>query len=144
MAKSEFFHRFVVDKAEYKRAKDMETTIEQLRHELTQLDLTKERVWSEYQSLWHQVGFSRAQVFLWYTIIKPIQRQNSAVPAYQVTPDLGQHLIDLLTLSGGRMPLAQVMKKLPAGITTTEQQIRKLAQQHAQLEIKGPLLVLAH
>lgn len=61
---------------------------------------------------------------------------------YQVIPDIAAHLVSLLHQAGGRMPLAQVLKKLPAGITTSEQQIRKLAQKHAQIEIKGPLLVL--
>ena len=125
----------------------MENSSVQLKQLIEQLRSTPKTaavLFTEHRELWQQLNFTQAQVSLWRASLPLNVHCHETSPVYQSTPDLGQHLIDLLTHSGGRMPLAQVMKKLPAGITTTEQQIRKLAQQHAQLEIKGPLLVLAH
>ncbi|MFW8292455.1 hypothetical protein ACOIC7_28150, partial [Klebsiella pneumoniae] len=100
-------------------------------------------VFNENQTLWQTLGFSQSQVSLWLASLPQSNHlKESTTATYQVTPDVAAHLISLLQQAGGRMPLAQVLKKLPAGITTSEQQIRKLALKHAQLETKGPLLVL--
>lgn len=102
-------------------------------------------VFSENQTLWQKLGFSQVQVSLWLASL-PLNNhlKEPTMAQYRVTPDIAAHLLSLLQQAGGRMPLAQVLKKLPAGITTSEQQIRKLAQKHAQIEIKGPLLVLVN
>ncbi|MGV5001980.1 hypothetical protein ACN2AK_13445 [Shewanella xiamenensis] len=101
-----------------------------------------ESMWHDYQVCWRELGFSKTQVALWLASVKRDKLLQSSEPTYQVNPDITEHLLSLLQQAGGRMPLAQVLRKLPAGITTSEQQIRKLAQQHAQLDIKGPLLIL--
>ncbi|MBD1583427.1 hypothetical protein [Pseudoalteromonas sp. S16_S37] len=101
-------------------------------------------VFSENRTLWQSLGFSQTQVALWLASLPQKNQQNKSSSDYQVTPDIAAHLVSLLQQAGGRMPLAQVLKKLPPGITTSEQQIRKLAQQHAQLDIKGPLLILVN
>ncbi|MBE0378124.1 hypothetical protein [Pseudoalteromonas prydzensis] len=101
-----------------------------------------ELVFSEHYALWQSLGFSQTQVALWLASLSQKNQQNELSSAYQITPDIAAHLVSLLQQAGGRMPLAQVLKKLPAGITTSEQQIRKLAHQHPQLDIKGPLLIL--
>lgn len=101
-------------------------------------------LFTERLALWQSLGFSQSQVALWVASLALRDRPQEPGATYQVTPDIAEHLVLLLQQSGGRMPLAQVLKKLPAGITTSEQHIRKLAQQHAQLEIKGPFLVLVN
>ena len=99
-------------------------------------------VFNEHNSLWQSLDFNQTQVALWLASL-PLNNQQKERPAdYLVTPDIAAHLVSLLQQAGGRMPLGLVLKKLPAGITTSEQQIRKLAQQHPQLDIKGPLLIL--
>lgn len=99
-------------------------------------------VFNENQTLWQTLGFSQSQVSLWLASLPQSNHLKGPTTAtYRVIPDIAAHLVSLLHQAGGRMP-AQVLKKLPAGITTSEQQIRKLAQKHAQIEIKGPLLVL--
>ncbi|MCF1456556.1 MAG: hypothetical protein LPH21_02985 [Shewanella sp.] len=101
-----------------------------------------EGVWSDYQACWRELGFGKIQVALWMASVRRDKLQQPGNPTYQVTPDIAEHLLSLLRHAGGRMPLAQALRKLPAGVTTSEQQIRKLAQQHAHLDVKGPLLVL--
>lgn len=99
-------------------------------------------VFSENRTLWHALSFNQTQVALWLASLPLNNQQKEPSAAYQVTPDIAAHLVTLLQQAGGRMPLALVLRKLPSGITTSEQQIRKLAQQHPQLDIKGPLLIL--
>jgi len=101
-------------------------------------------VFYEHNSLWQSLSFNQTQVALWLASLPLNNQQKEPSAAYQVTPDIAAHLVSLLQQAGGRMPLGQVLKKLPAGITTSEQQIRKLAQQHPQLDIKGPLLILVN
>ncbi|HDY7932704.1 TPA: hypothetical protein RQK57_003488 [Vibrio vulnificus] len=103
---------------------------------------TAEVIFDEYQELWHTLNFSQAQVGLWLASLRVDNEINYPGADYKVKPDIASHLIELLQKAGGRMPLAQVLKKLPAGVVTSEQQIRKLVQQHSQLQVKGPFLVL--
>ena len=120
-------------------------SLEQLITQQTKAPGSAAVVFNENQTLWQTLGFSQSQVSLWLASLpKSNHLKESTTATYQVTPDVAVHLVSLLQQAGGRMPLTQVLKKLPAGITTTEQQIRKLALKHAQLEIKGPLLVLTN
>ena len=116
-------------------------SLEQLITQQTATPRSAAVVFNENQTLWQTLGFSQSQVSLWLASL-PQSNHLKRPATYQVIPDIAAHLVSLLHQAGGRMPLAQVLKKLPAGITTSEQQIRKLAQKHAQIEIKGPLLVL--
>lgn len=118
-------------------------SLEQLITQQTAAPRSAAVVFNENQTLWQTLGFSQSQVSLWLASLPQSNHLKEFTTAtYQVTPDVAAHLVSLLQQAGGRMPLAQVLKKLPAGITTSEQQIRKLALKHAQLETKGPLLVL--
>ena len=116
-----------------------------LKHLIEQLKLRPQQdvaLYSEYEALWLSLGLNQIQVKLWLASLPLKNTQNEQPNTYQVTFDITMHLVSLLQQSGGRMPLALVLRKLPANITTSEQKIRKLAQQHAQLDIKGPLLIL--
>ncbi|EFH3045094.1 hypothetical protein ACKAXX_002976 [Escherichia coli] len=118
-------------------------SLEQLITQQTATPRSAAVVFNENQTLWQTLGFSQSQVSLWLASLPQSNHLKGPTTAtYQVIPDIAAHLVSLLQQAGGLMPLAQVLKKLPAGITTSEQQIRKLAQKHAQIEIKGPLLVL--
>ena len=117
--------------------------LEQLTIQQTTIKQSATIVFTEHKTLWQKLGFNQVQVSLWLASL-PINNhlKEPAMPSYQDTADIAAHLVTLLQLAGGRMPLALALKKLPAGITSSEQQIRRLAQKHAQIEIKGPLLVL--
>ncbi|MCL2892844.1 hypothetical protein [Brenneria tiliae] len=120
-------------------------SLEQLITQQTAVPQSDAVVFSENHTLWQKLGFSQVQVSLWLaSLYLNHHLKEPKMATYQVTPDIAEHLLSLLQQAGGRMPLAQVLKKLPVGITTSEQQIRRLAQKHAQLEIKGPLLVLVN
>lgn len=126
---------------------DQEIQKAQLSQLLVQLRAepkTAEVIFDEYQELWRTLNFSQAQVGLWLASLRVEVDNEINYPGagYNVTPDISSHLIELLQKAGGRMPLVQVLKKLPAGVVTSEQQIRKLVQQHSQLQVKGPFLVL--
>lgn len=111
---------------------------------ISQLKLTPKNVTTIFNdniTLWQSLGFSHTQVTLWLASLSLSKEHNTAD---QITYDITEHLMSLLQNAGGRMPLTQVLKKLPAGITTSEQQIRRLVQNHMQLEVKGPLLVLVN
>lgn len=103
---------------------------------------TAEGIFDEHQELWRTLNFSQAQVGLWLASLQLGNESKCPGADYNVTPDISLHLIELLQKAGGRLPLAQVLKKLPVGVVTSEQQIRKLVQQHSQLQVKGPFLVL--
>lgn len=99
-------------------------------------------LFSEQQELWHALGFNQAQVALWLASLPARNILNEPKSAYQTTSNIAEYLTTLLRNSGGRMLLTQVLKKLPAGTTITEQQLRKLAEQNQQMSVKGPFLVL--
>lgn len=99
-------------------------------------------LFSEQQELWHALGFNQAQVALWLASLPARNILNEPKSAYQTTSNIAEYLTTLLRNSGGRMLLTQVLKKLPAGTTITEQQLRKLAEQNQQVSVKGPFLVL--
>lgn len=119
----------------------LQSRLEQLIAQLRNQPQNAKLLYTEHLSLWQALNLDQTQVELWLASLS-INYQQQPNTSYQVTPDLGAHLVALLQQSDGRMPLAQALKKLPAGVTASEQQIRKLAQQHSQLAIKGPLLVL--
>lgn len=131
----------VVHSMEYTK---QEQLLNQLIVKLRDNPVNADLLYVEQRELWQSLAFSKAQVALWLSSLPLTNIGSNTQAQYNILPDLTQHLLTLLQQSGGRMPLTQVLKKLPTGITTSEQQIRKLAQQHAQLDIKGPLLVLVN
>ncbi|MGL4734875.1 MAG: hypothetical protein ACRCWB_07255 [Enterovibrio sp.] len=118
--------------------------IAQLVKQLSQTPKSAEIVFNEYRTLWQSLCFTQTQVALLLASLPLNKHLKEPLPAYQVKPDIAAHLVSLLQQAGGRMPLGLVLKKLPAGVVTSEQQIRKLACQHSQLDIKGPLLILVN
>lgn len=112
---------------------------------------TAEQLWLEYASIWQQLGWRQAQVELWLACL-PENAKNRIcdieTPSHDVgskpkQPDLASHLVTLLQQAGKPLPMNLLLKKLPAGVTASEQQLRKLVQQDNRLEIKGPLVKLA-
>ncbi|WP_201607076.1 hypothetical protein [Psychrobacter immobilis] len=116
--------------------------LNQLIDQLKTSKKSADDLFSEQQELWHFLGFNQAQVTLWLASLPARNILNESKSAYQTTSNITEHLTALLRKSGGRMLLTQVLKKLPAGTTTTEQQLRKLAEQNHQMNVKGPFLVL--
>jgi len=109
---------------------------------LKQGKTSSEQLWLDYASVWQQLGWQPAQMQLWLACLpenaKTNDHHNDGDHAESL--DLASHLVTLLEQAGKPLPLSVLLKKLPTGVTATEQQLRKLAQQDARLKIKGPLI----
>ena len=116
--------------------------LNQLIDQLKTSEKSADDLFSEQQELWYSLGFNQAQVALWLASLPARNILNEPKSVYQTTSNITEHIATLLRKSGGRMPLTQILKKLPAGTTITEQQLRKLAEQNQQMSVKGPFLVL--
>ena len=116
--------------------------LNQLIDQLKTSEKSADDLFSEQQELWYSLGFNQAQVALWLASLPARNILNEPKSAYQTTSNITEHIATLLRKSGGRMLLTQILKKLPAGMTITEQQLRKLAEQNYQMSVKGPFLVL--
>lgn len=116
--------------------------INQLIDQLKTSEKSADDLFSEQHELWHSLGFNQTQVALWLASLPARNILNELKSAYQTTSTITEHLTALLRKSGGRILLTQVLKKLPTGMTITEQQLRKLAEQNHQMSVRGPFLVL--
>ena len=105
---------------------------------------TPEQLWEDYQPLWKELGWQLPQLTLWLKCLPNAMvngKISETASSYNTQqPDLTTHLATLLEQAGKPLPIALLLKKLPAGVTVSEQQLRKLAQQDSRLEIKGPLI----
>lgn len=115
----------------------LQTLANHLRYESKPADL----LWRDNQEIWQQLGWSKTQVALWQASLPQIHCDEAAAN-YLDKPNITAHIEKLLTQAGRPQPIALLLKKLPPGVTATEQQLRKLAQQSDRLEVKGPLLRL--
>ena len=116
--------------------------LNQLIDQLKTSEKSADDLFSDQQELWYSLGFNQAQVALWLASLPARHVLNEPKSVYQTTSNITEHIATLLRKSGGRMLLTQILKKLPAGMTITEQQLRKLAEQNYQMSVKGPFLVL--
>ena len=116
--------------------------LNQLIDQLKTSEKSADDLFSDQQELWYSLGFNQAQVALWLASLPARNILNEPKSVYQTTSNITEHIATLLRKSGGRMLLTQILKKLPAGMTITEQQLRKLAEQNYQMSVKGPFLVL--
>ena len=116
-------------------------TLQTLANRLRDEPKSADQLWQDNQEIWQQLGWSKTQVALWQASL-PQMHCDEVAASYQVKPDITAHIEKLLTQAGRPQPIALLLKKLPSGVTATEQQLRKLAQQSDRLEVKGPLLRL--
>jgi hypothetical protein len=92
----------------------------------------------EHIAVWQVLALSRAQVELWIKL-----GQQSSKAEQKEDTGIEQHVLTLLQQAvGGRMPLTQILQRLPSDVRMTEQQLKKMIQLMAELEIKGPFVVL--
>ena len=94
--------------------------------------------YDEHISIWQGLALSKTQVELWR---KLVQQSSNAEQKDEAGIEL--HVLTLLQQAvGGRMLLTHMLQKLPSDVRMTEQQLRKMIQLMAELEIKGPFVVL--
>ena len=93
--------------------------------------------YDEHIAVWQALALNRTQVELWRKLV-----QQSG-DAQQDETGIEQHVLTLLQqAAGGRMPLTQILHRLPSNVRMTEQQLKKMIQLMAELEITGPFVVL--
>jgi hypothetical protein len=123
-----------------------------LRRSMKTGPVTLDQLWADHAEQWHHLGWSRSQLSLWLACTPALQRceLQSGEAAWklndgpsQATPSLADELVALLQKASRPMPLAQLIRKLPAGMVVTEPMLRSAVMQDARLELKGPLLKLA-
>lgn len=94
--------------------------------------------YDEHMALWQGLVLSKTQVELWRNLI---QQPCKAEQKDDIGIEL--HVLALLQqAAGGRMPITQILQRLPSNVRMTEQQLKKMIQLMAELEIKGPFVVL--
>lgn len=94
--------------------------------------------YDEHIAVWQALALSRTQVELWRKLV-----QQSSKDEQKDDTGIEQHVLTLLQQAvGGRMPLAQILQRLPSNVRMTEHQLKKIIQLMAELEIKGPFVVL--
>jgi hypothetical protein len=123
--------------------KSLDNTLLRLIADLQRQPQTLEQLWVEHAQLWQSLNFNQHQVALWLAALPASLPQAETSASYQAPVNITEHIVILLKQqANGRMLLASVLKKLPVGVTVTEQHIRRLAQQDSVLAVKGPFLVL--
>jgi len=94
--------------------------------------------YDEHRSLWQSLALSPKQVELWRKLLDQSDRSQQ-----NDKPKLEQHILLLLQqASSGRMPLAQMLQRLPSEVRMSEQQLKNTVQHMTELEIIGPFVVL--
>lgn len=94
--------------------------------------------YDEYIAVWQALSFTKTQVEL----LRKLVQQSSQVEQKDDT-GIEQHVLTLLKqAAGGRLPLTQILQRLPSEVRMTEQQLKKMIQLMAELEMKGPFVVL--
>ncbi|HDQ4305372.1 TPA: hypothetical protein P8709_000998 [Acinetobacter baumannii] len=95
-------------------------------------------LYDEHINLWQGLALSKTQVELWR---KLVQQANNAELKDQIC--IEKHVLTLLQQAASeRMLLTQILQRLPSNVRMTEQQLKKIIQLMAELEIKGPFVVL--
>jgi hypothetical protein len=135
--------------------------LKRLRQQLSLATTHFADLWQEHGSLWQTMGWNEAQARLYLKCLPGVVAQEEAgnppggqALIFQIKSgaaenkagafDLADEMVALLSHAGRPMPLAQLINKLPAGLVVTEPMLRSAAQQDPRLELKGPLLKLAH
>lgn len=94
--------------------------------------------YDENITLLQALALSRTQVELWRKLV-----QQSSQVELKADTGIEQHVVTLLKqATGGRLPLTQILQRLPSDVRMTEHQLRKMIQLMAELEMKGPFVVL--
>ena len=127
-------------------------TLLPVRQQLAQGPCTEEQLRTDHAHRWQALGWGAEQIRLWlrcqpsvgvdetdssHLVFRPV------AGARPVTPSLADQIVDLLGAAATPMPIAQLMKRLPAGANVTEPMLRSAVTADSRLQITGPLVKLA-
>jgi hypothetical protein len=127
-------------------------TLLPVRQQLAQGPCSEDHLRSDHAHRWQALGWGAEQIRLWLRC-QPGMSVDGTDPsnlvfrpsadAHPTTPTLADQIVDLLDAAARPMPVAQIMRRLPAGGNVTEPMLRAAAAADRRLQITGPLVKLA-
>ena len=133
-------------------APDVRVTLQPVRQQLAQGPCSEEQLRSDHAHRWQALGWGPEQTRLWLRC-QPGVSVDETDPSQLVfrpsaggrptTPSLADQIVDLLGAAAKPVPIAQLMKRLPAGANVTEPMLRAAVNADPRLQTTGPLVKLA-
>jgi hypothetical protein len=112
---------------------------------------TLDELWHAQHLLWQDLGWDQSQLQLWLycqpglarsTDSNGLERFGQASAEVQSEPDLAEEIAKIVQSHGKPLPLAQLKKRLPAGLLATEPMLRAAINNHPHLQMLGPMVKL--
>jgi len=133
-------------------APDVRVTLQPVRQQLAQGPCSEEQLRSDHAHRWQALGWGPEQTRLWLRCQPGVSVDETdpsqlvfrpAADARPASPSLADHIVDLLGPAAKPVPIAQLMKRLPAGTNVTEPMLRAAVSADPRLQLTGPLVKLA-
>lgn len=127
-------------------------TLLPVRQQLTQGPCSEEQLRTDHAHRWQALGWGTEQIRLWLRCQPGVSVDETdpshlvfrpSADAHPTTPSLADQIVDLLGAAARPMPIAQLMKRLPAGANVTEPMLRAVVNADPRLQTTGPLVKLA-
>lgn len=121
--------------------------LDSLREEQQTLD----ELWHTQSLLWQDLGWEPSQLRLWLYCQPGLRRDtnNEGVEHFsqsdtdrQSEPNLAEEIARIVQSNGKPLPLAQLKKRLPAGMLATEPMLKAAIADHPHLQMQGPMVKL--
>lgn len=112
---------------------------------------TLEELWYTQHLLWQDLGWEQSQLRLWlYCQPELTRNRDSSGREYfgldeadgHSEPDLTEIIVRIVQSHGKPLPLAQLKKRLPAGLLATEPMLKAAINDHPDLQMQGPMVTL--
>lgn len=127
-------------------------TLLPVRQQLTQGPCSEEQLRTDHAHRWQALGWGTEQIRLWLRCQPGVSVDETdpaclvfraSADARPTTPSLADQIVDLLGTSAKPIPIAQIMKRLPAGANVTEPMLLAAVKADPRLQVTGPLVKLA-
>lgn len=122
-----------------------------LLNSLREEQQTLDELWHAQPLLWQDLGWEQSQLRLWLHCQPRLQRHinNEGVEHFsqsdtdrQSEPSLAEEIARIVQSNGKPLPLAQLKKRLPAGMLATEPMLKAAIADHPHLQMQGPMVKL--
>ena len=112
---------------------------------------TLEELWYAQHLFWQDLGWEQSQLQLWLycqpglarsTDSSGLEHFGQAGADVQSEPDLAEEIARVVQSHGKPLPLAQLKKRLPAGLLATDPMLKAAINDHPHLQMLGPMVKL--
>ena len=133
-------------------APSAKVTLMPVRQQLARGPCSEEQLRADHAHRWQALGWGAEQIRLWLRCQPGVSIDETdpshlvfrpAADARPAAPSLADQIVDLLGAAAKPMPIAQLMKRLPAGANVTEPMLRAAVNADPRLQVTGPLVKLA-